>query len=86
MSPAEPQRLALLRSQRESAPGSVPGNRALCKAWPGTSAHPLLYNSKYCPAIVDPSHYWYYAVGWAIVAMVVGFYFFWRAEAKYGRG
>jgi teichoic acid transport system permease protein len=79
-------RLALLRSQRQSAPGSVPGNRALCKLWPGTSAHPLYYNSKYCPAIVSPDHYWYYAVGWAVLAVALGFLFFWRAEAKYGRG
>ena len=27
-----------------------------------------------------------YGVGWAVLALVVGFLFFWRAEAKYGRG
>jgi teichoic acid transport system permease protein len=35
---------------------------------------------------VSPDHYWYYAIGWAVLAMVLGFLFFWRAEAKYGRG
>jgi teichoic acid transport system permease protein len=78
-------RLALLKSQRESAPGSAPGNRTLCHMWPGTTTH-TNYLSRYCPAIVSPDHYWYYAIGWAVFAVVVGFFFFWRAEAKYGRG
>jgi teichoic acid transport system permease protein len=29
---------------------------------------------------------WPLAVGWALVAVVVGFVFFWRAETRYGRG
>ncbi|GAB3987383.1 ABC transporter permease [Actinoallomurus acanthiterrae] len=29
---------------------------------------------------------WYYAAGWAVVAFVVGFWFFHRAEERYGRG
>jgi teichoic acid transport system permease protein len=29
---------------------------------------------------------WPLAVGWALVAAVVGFVFFWRAEPRYGRG
>jgi teichoic acid transport system permease protein len=29
---------------------------------------------------------WPLAVGWALLAAVVGFLFFWRAEARYGRG
>jgi teichoic acid transport system permease protein len=29
---------------------------------------------------------WYYAIAWAVVALLIGFFFFWRAEAKYGRG
>jgi teichoic acid transport system permease protein len=29
---------------------------------------------------------WIYAVGWAVVAFVVGFWFFHRAEERYGRG
>jgi teichoic acid transport system permease protein len=79
-------RLALLKTQRESAPGSGPNNPALCKLWPAKGGVQYLYNSRYCPAIVNPSHYWYYAVGWAVVAIVVGFIFFWRAEVRYGRG
>jgi teichoic acid transport system permease protein len=35
----------------------------------------------------DPLPYsWPLAVGWALVALVVGFVFFWRAETRYGRG
>jgi teichoic acid transport system permease protein len=29
---------------------------------------------------------WPLAVGWALVAAVLGFVFFWRAETRYGRG
>jgi teichoic acid transport system permease protein len=35
----------------------------------------------------DPLPYaWPLAVGWALLAAVVGFVFFWRAETRYGRG
>jgi teichoic acid transport system permease protein len=35
----------------------------------------------------DPLPYaWPLAVGWALVAAVLGFVFFWRAETRYGRG
>ncbi|HEY0540593.1 MAG TPA: ABC transporter permease [Actinoallomurus sp.] len=29
---------------------------------------------------------WYYAVGWAVVAFALGFWYFYRAEERYGRG
>jgi teichoic acid transport system permease protein len=78
-------RLALLQTQRESAPGSAPYNKARCAAWPGHT-QASLYWSKYCAPTINPTHYWYYAIGWAVVAMVAGFFFFWRAETRYGRG
>jgi teichoic acid transport system permease protein len=31
-------------------------------------------------------HLWAYAVGWAVVMFLVGFWFFYRAEERYGRG
>jgi teichoic acid transport system permease protein len=35
----------------------------------------------------DPLPYsWPLAFGWAVVALVIGFVFFWRAEIRYGRG
>jgi teichoic acid transport system permease protein len=82
---------ALMTSQRESAPGSKPYNEARCQAWHlhGQLAHAparYLYDSAYCHAIVNPAHLWYYAAGWSVLALVVGFYFFWRAETGYGRG
>jgi teichoic acid transport system permease protein len=79
-------RNALIRSQRLSAPGSQPYNVVKCALWRDHEKPPYLYDSAFCHAVSNPSHYWYYAVGWAVFALVVGFFFFWRAEAKYGRG
>jgi teichoic acid transport system permease protein len=79
-------RNALIRSQRLSAPGSQPYNVVKCALWRDNEKPPYLYDSAFCHAVSNPSHYWYYAVGWAVFALVVGFFFFWRAEAKYGRG
>jgi teichoic acid transport system permease protein len=31
-------------------------------------------------------HLWWYGLGWAALMFVVGFWFFFRAEARYGRG
>jgi teichoic acid transport system permease protein len=33
-----------------------------------------------------PSHVWALALGWAVVAGVGGFVYFWKAEEQYGRG
>jgi teichoic acid transport system permease protein len=83
-------RNALLESQRLSAPGSKPYNHVLCKEWvhydPKTSPPSHLYYSAYCHPIGNPAHYWYFAIGWAVVTLVIGFFYFWRAEMKYGRG
>ncbi|MCT7354969.1 ABC transporter permease [Streptomyces sp. 15-116A] len=39
------------------------------------------YDSSYLPP-----HIWAFAVGWALLAGVVGFIYFWKAEERYGRG
>jgi len=84
-------RNALLQSQRLSQPGSKPFDNALCDAWKtlghrvGTPTR-FQYDSAYCHYYANPSHFWYFAIGWAVVAAVIGFFFFWRAEARYGRG
>ena len=84
-------RNALLQSQRLSAPGSKPYNQALCNDWK-TLGHKIgapakfQYDSAYCHYYANPDHFWYYAIGWAVVAVVIGFFFFWRAETRYGRG
>jgi teichoic acid transport system permease protein len=78
-------RLALLQTDRLSAPGAAPYNAALCAAWPGKNdTQP--YWSAHCAPVINPAHYWYYAAGWALLALVAGFFFFWRAETRYGRG
>jgi teichoic acid transport system permease protein len=84
-------RNALLVSQRQSAPGSGAFNPQLCTVWKTAGHLPAatkaqLYDSAHCAFVANPSHYWYYAIGWAVVAFILGFWFFWRAEAKYGRG
>jgi teichoic acid transport system permease protein len=84
-------RNALLATQRESAPGSKPYSKALCGIWVHAGHTPKatqaqLLDSAHCPYFANPSHFWYYAIGWAVVAFIIGFVFFWRSEAKYGRG
>jgi teichoic acid transport system permease protein len=84
-------RNALLRSQRLSAPGSKPFSSEGCGLW-HTLGHAVnaparyQYYSAYCHYYANPNHFWYYAIGWAVVAAVAGFFLFWRAEARYGRG
>ncbi len=86
-------RNALMSTQRQSTPGSKPYNQARCNLWHtlGHNPHPAdakyqLY-SAYCHYTgANPAHFWYYAAGWALVSIIVGFYFFWRAETRYGRG
>ncbi|MCZ9346539.1 ABC transporter permease [Streptomyces sp. TRM76130] len=39
------------------------------------------YGSSYLPP-----HVWAFALGWAVLAGVTGFVYFWKAEERYGRG
>jgi teichoic acid transport system permease protein len=84
-------REAMLKTQRLSQPGAKPFNAQLCHRW-HTLGHRLpakmadQMDSAYCHAVTNPAHYWTYGIAWAVLALVVGFFFFWRAEAKYGRG
>jgi len=49
--------------------------------------HPLKqYGSAYCHPTVISSHLWLFGTGWAVVALLFGFWFFWRKEVNYGRG
>jgi len=81
-------REALLASQRESQPGARPFNKLKCETWHLHPVKPVSHLdwSAYCAPVTNPAHYWYYGIAWAVLALVVGFYFFWRAEAQYGRG
>ena len=84
-------REAMLKTQRLSQPGAKPFNAQRCQTW-HTLGHrvgaPVNYqmDSAYCHAVTNPAHYWTYGIAWALLALVFGFFFFWRAEAKYGRG
>ena len=84
-------REAMLKTQRVSQPGAKPYNARLCHVW-ATVGHKVGVAEKYqeysayCHAVTNPAHYWIYGIAWAVLALVAGFYFFWRAEAKYGRG
>ena len=77
-------RLSLLASQRTSQPGAKPYNKANCDHWIHYKK-PLDW-SAYCHPVTDVHHYWVYGIGWAALALIIGFWYFWRAEAKYGRG
>jgi teichoic acid transport system permease protein len=83
-------RNAILRSARIAWPGSQPYNKGLCTLYWKTAdagkTGPHLYDSAYCHGIVSTSGLWLWGAGWAIVALVVGYLFFWQAETKYGRG
>lgn len=78
-------RNALLTSQRLSMAGAKPFNAAACDLYrKSPSLH--VYDSAYCHPIVSQSALWLYGAGWAVLAVIVGFFLFWRAEARYGRG
>jgi teichoic acid transport system permease protein len=81
-------RNSLLWSQRASAFGARKSDPAKCNAWATNSvfakSHP--YASAYCPPTFVSSHLWLFGVGWAVVALLFGFWFFWRKEVFYGRG
>jgi teichoic acid transport system permease protein len=85
-------RSSLMLSDRLSQPGSQPYDKAKCQTFLFEKAHPKLFEeahqywSAYCQGYVSPHFYWLIAAGWAVLALGVGFIFFWRAEERYGRG
>ena len=78
---------AILRSQRLAAPGSQPYDLAKCTLYnKNLSDKAYLYYSAYCHPQITTNDLWLYGAGWAVVALVIGFVFFWQAETRYGRG
>ncbi len=76
---------SLLASQRESAFGAQPYDAASCHAYTvAPSANPT--DSAYCHPTFISSHLWQIGAGWAVLALIFGFWFFWRKEVNYGRG
>jgi len=66
--------------------------------YPGTAAGQAAYHhavtvyqgkltwSGYCHPTFISAHLWELGVGWAVVTLLLGFWFFWRKEVFYGRG
>ena len=82
-------RNSLLTSLRHTVSTYQPYNRALCHAQiAAVHAHPTTNPAALdrCHLVVDGSSLWMYGVGWALVAIVIGYFVFWRAEVTYGRG
>jgi teichoic acid transport system permease protein len=80
---------ALMKSQRESTPGAHAFNQARCTMYykpPRHAPASNLLNSGYCHAVVSEANLWVFAAAWAVGILIVGFFFFWRAEVQYGRG
>jgi teichoic acid transport system permease protein len=77
-------RNAILRSQRLAWPGSQPYDAGKCALYDLKGTH--LENSAYCHGTVSMGQLWLFGAGWAVMALVIGFVFFWHAETKYGRG
>ncbi|MGO9725464.1 MAG: ABC transporter permease [Streptosporangiaceae bacterium] len=79
-------RNALLETQRKVQPGALPYNAEKCHEWAKYQNLSPHYSEANCAPLITTVHMWYYAIAWAVVALLIGFFFFWRAEAKYGRG
>jgi teichoic acid transport system permease protein len=82
-------RWALLAEYRDALPGAQPYNHAKCllyRTFPGNPNY--VSYSAYCHPTTLPSipSLWLWGTGWALAVAIVGFLFFWRAEARYGRG
>ena len=75
----------MLASARLSYPGAAPYNGHLCATYRFHASNHL-YDSAHCHAIVSTPQLWMYGAGWALVALLIGFFVFWRAETRYGRG
>jgi teichoic acid transport system permease protein len=88
-------RNSLLATQRISAFGARPFDAARCRVWQGiargtiphaSKTSPKLTWSGYCHPTFISAHLWEFGIGWAVAALVLGFWFFWRKEVFYGRG
>jgi teichoic acid transport system permease protein len=82
-------RNALLSKLRATISGYQPYNHNLCQLGVGSKRlgirpHPALID--HCHLVVGNTSLWIYGVGWAVLAIVIGFFVFWRAEVTYGRG
>jgi ABC-type polysaccharide/polyol phosphate export permease len=82
-------RNSLLESLRNEIGSYQPYNHHLCQLAVGSKSlhitpHPALLD--HCHLVVPNASLWLFGVGWALLAVIIGFFFFWRAEVTYGRG
>ena len=61
-----------------------PGRRRICNYF---IHHESAYHAQtYCHPLASMTQLWIAGVGWAVIAAGIGIVYFWRAEARYGRG
>ena len=72
-----------MATERANAPGAKPYSAAACKLFSVTKNPPL---QAYCHPTVTTGELWLAGIGWAVVTLVAGVLYFWRAETRYGRG
>jgi teichoic acid transport system permease protein len=75
-------RNALLQYQ----PGSQPFDAQNCAAYIRGAGKVNLKLGAYCHPIISNQDLWLWGAAWALVALVIGFFVFWQAETRYGRG
>ncbi len=78
-------RWALLTTERNNEAGAKPYNAAKCALFNASKVKPPPLQA-YCHPILTIPQLWMAAAGWAILAIGFGFVYFWRSEARYGRG
>lgn len=82
-------RRSLMSSYRTDLTHMQAKFQAQCQA-SGTTPKEITDAAKACKEhaeLVTTNHtIWIYAIGWAIVAFILGFWYFYRAEERYGRG
>ena len=76
-------RYAIMESFRDDAPGAQPYNAARCAIF---NAKKIPSLQAYCHPEIAVSDLWLAGIGWAVVTLVAGVLYFWRAETRYGRG
>ncbi len=76
-------RYAIMATMRADAPGAKPYNAARCAVFTAKKTPAL---QAYCHPDIVPAELWLAGVGWAIVTLLAGVLYFWRAETRYGRG
>ena len=76
-------RYAIMDTTQADAPGAQPYNAARCALF---NAKKIPALQAYCHPTITISELWLAGTGWAIVTLVAGVLYFWRAETRYGRG